>query len=39
MLGVDWADMNVKRRPLVVRGNAIPIYIDSLKSGHVVQKR
>jgi integrase len=34
ILGLDWADVNEKRRQLVVRRNAISRYVDTPKSGH-----
>ncbi|HEV3192537.1 MAG TPA: tyrosine-type recombinase/integrase [Polyangiaceae bacterium] len=34
MLGLEWADVNLSRRQLVVRRNVISKYIDTPKSGH-----
>ena len=34
ILGLEWGDMNLQRRQLVVRRNAISKYVDTPKSGH-----
>jgi integrase len=34
MLGLEWADVNLVRRQIVVRRNVISRYVDAPKSGH-----
>jgi integrase len=34
ILGLEWADVNLSRRQLVVRRNVISKYVDTPKSGH-----